>query len=413
VIDSKTGASRIVTAASGKKELKAARKARKSKRFTTKQQAAFILHKTTMLGNNILKDIPSPFGPDVTDLPVFRFSPYYYQGYSSGQLDDVISLQQMENIFATQTIKILNKTANGGWKIKKKMNQADFNELKNYGDVDGYVIDESKFGGKVEKIEATQLPLGHYTMMDKFEQDQKTVSGINEATLGMGTGGNESGKAIGLKQRQNQLSSETAFDKFYYTLELLGEYMLLVIRKKDVYTKEEIKNLVIESSLIDEAMMAKAQLKLESQVGGGLPEPQPLAPISPEFFQQMKPEDKPGFMQTVQQGQDGAMEYQKAYPTLKLNYDEVVKRLASDMLLESLKDDSIAIYGVKVTTSPTAPTEQLMRYMQMDSMNERYPGIIPPDIMIDATDLPNKEEIKAKYKQTQQLQQQQQHTAVA
>jgi len=183
---------------------------------------------------------------------------------------------------------------------------------------------------------------------------------------------------------------------------LLGEYMLLVIRKNNTYTDEEIKNIVAASSLIDEAMMAKARLKLEGQVGGGLPEPQPLPPISPEFFQQVKPEDKPELIETVQQGQEASVQYAKAYPTLKMNYDEVVKRVAADMLLEELRSDKVAEYGVKVTTSPTAPTEQLLRYMQMDALNQSYPGIIPPDIMVDATDLPNKEEIKAKYQQQQQ-----------
>ena len=220
----------------------------------------------------------------------------------------------------------------------------------------------------------------------------------------MDSGSAESGKAIGLKQKQNKISSETAFDKFYYTLELLGEYMLLVIRKNNTYTDEEIKSIVAASSLIDEAMMAKARLKLDGEIGGGLPKPQPMPPVSPEFFQSIKPEDKPGFLQTVQQGQDAAMQYGEAYPTLKLNHDEVVKLEASNMLLKELRSDVVATYGVKVTTSPTAPTEQLLRYMQMDALNQSYPGIIPPDIMVDATDLPNKEEIKAKYQQQQQAQ---------
>ena len=102
------------------------------------------------------------------------------------------------------------------------------------------------------------------------------------------------------------------------------------------------------------------------------------------------------------------MEYQKNYPSLKANYDDVVKRVAADIMLESLRKDAVAVYGVKVTTSPTAPTEQLLRYMQMDAMNQSYPGIIPPDIMIDATDLPNKDEIISRIRQQQAQMEQQQ-----
>ncbi len=402
VTDGKTGMTRVVSEASDKKTLKAAKKAKKMDRYATRNYPTFILHKTMMLGDKILEDIPNPFGVDVKDIPVFRFSPYYYDGYASGQLDDVTSLNMEENIHRTQTNKLLNKTANSGWKIKKKISQPDYNMLQDYGDVDGLVLDESKFGGSVEKIEPNRMPEGHFRQSLQYEQDSKKVAGIDDATMGMDSGQAESGKAIGLKKQQNQISSETAFDKFYFTLELLGEYMLLVIRKNEIYTDDEIKSIVIESSLLDEESIERARIKLEGFMGAGLPQPQPIQMPAPDFISQVKPEDRPEVMQTMREGLDGAMQYQKAYPTLKNQYDKVLKRIATDMLMVKLRDEKIAEYGIEVTISPSAPTAKMMEFIEMSALNQNYPGIIPPDIYIDATSLRNKEAIKARIMQNQQ-----------
>ena len=90
-------------------------KTSKLKRFETKPHTAYILHKTTVINNIILNDVTNPFGEDITDLPLFRYSPYWHDGKAAGHLDDIISLNKEENIHRTQTIKILNSVADSGW----------------------------------------------------------------------------------------------------------------------------------------------------------------------------------------------------------------------------------------------------------------------------------------------------------
>jgi hypothetical protein len=66
-----------------------------------------------------------------------------------------------------------------------------------------------------------------------------------------------------------------------------------------------------------------------------------------------------------------------------------------------LRDDK-GLYGVKVTISSAAPTERMAQFLQMDALLSKYGQLIPPDVFLDLTDLPQKEEIKARMLQQQQ-----------
>ncbi len=409
VADKQAGLVKILT---DKEQIKQIKKATKGKaRFEVKDVPAYLLHETIMLGAVVLEDIKQPYGDGISDLPVFRFSPFWDLGYANGLVDDVISLNREENIHRTQSVKIMNNTVNSGWFTKGGSEQAK-NSLKNYGSVDGVVIDKTQFGGEVEKIQPNPLPQGMFVMAQQFEQDIKRVSGFDDATMGYQTPGTESGRAIGLKQQQNQVSAEPVFDNFYRTLELLGNFVLKVIKTNNIYTDDEIIQTVGESDLLDMKMLEKAQNMFVAQTGAELVRPAPVMPLAPEVMMAIRPEDKVQVLQTVQNGIAAAQEYAKAYPRLKSEYDEVIKQHAILMMLQELKDDRLGQYGVTVTVSSSASTERLARFMEMDALQSKYGDLIPPDIFIDATDLPNKEEIKARIKQQMQTMQMQQQQSV-
>lgn len=404
VADKQTLLIKVIT---DKEQIKQIKKAAKGKaRFEIKDVPAYILHETIMLGVEVLEDNISPYGEGISELPIFRFSPFWDLGYANGLIDDVISLNREENIHRTQTVKILNNTVNSGWKTNGGSPAAK-NELKNYGSVDGVIIDQTQFGGSVEKIEPNPLPQGMFVLSQQFEQDIKRVSGLDDATMGYQTNGSESGRAIGLKQQQNQVSAGPVFDNFYRTLELLGNFVLKVIQTNNIYTDDEIIQTVGESDLLDMKMLEKARNMFIAQTGAELIEPAPVLPLPPEAMMAIRPEHKVQVLQTVQQGIAAAQEYAKAYPRLKSEYDEVIKQHAILMMLQELKNDKLGQYGVTVTVSPSAPTERLARFLEMDALQSKYGDLIPPDIFIDATDLPNKEEIKARVKQQMQAVQQQ------
>ena len=402
VIDKEAGLLKIISDDKKSKQLK--KLAKKYPRYEIKNTPVYRLHETVMLGKLFLEDKLDPYGAEVNRIPVFRYSPFWDLGYANSILDDIIPLNREENIHRTQFVKILNQTANSGWKVGGG-NQKDIDALSNFGAVEGLVVDLSKFNGVAERLQPNLPPQGYLINSQQFEQDIKRVSGVDDATLGYETNRAESGKAISLKQKQNEVSSESIFSNFYYTLELLGNFLLKIIRKNNIYTDDEIKQVVNESSLMDTEMLAKARAVLVAQVGGELPEPMSVPPPNPEVMAMIKPEDKPHVFETIKNGIESAQMYQKEYPALKTKWDELIKYQAVIMLLQKLREDKIAEYGIKVTVSPSAPSERLARRMEMQSLAEAMPGLIPPDIMVDATDLPNKDEIKTRLQQAQQAQQ--------
>jgi uncharacterized protein YdaT len=379
---------------------------RKGGRFTVETAVGRRLHRTVVLGNQMeLESTPNPFGEQISDYPVFRFSSFWKDGTASAFLDDIVSLNREKNIHRTQTIQVLNSMANNGFMVKGG-SDADQQELANYGSVSGYIIDESKFGDKVTKIEPNTLPTGHFTMDQTFSGDIERVSGIDETTKGIADDKNQSGRAKFLQDTSNKRSSGMIIaHNFYHTLELLGSFLLDMIRQNDIYTPAEIRQVVSESTLIDKGLQDKARKSLQDRTGADLPEPTQLPPITPEMVQSVRPEDQADFLETVQSGTEAATQYLKDYPRLLENFEEVVKEEAIDMLMAELKEDGIAEYGVKVTLSPSSDTSRSKTAADLQALREA--GVfVPPEVLIDATDLqPSvKEELKAGIQRAMQAQ---------
>ena len=374
---------------------KLSRKAKKSVRFKLFNVSRKILHETVMLGEQLLEDIEEPLGPNVTHYPIARYSPIWDEGYPMGWLDDCVPLNKEENIHRTQTIRLLNQTANSGWIVGSADNKRALAMLKNFGAVPGVVVDRSKFGNFIQKIEPNQLSQ-HFVMGQQFELDVKRVSGVDDATQGYQTSGSESGRAIGLKAQSNRLSNELYFDNFYRTLEIFGTLMMEAQLNNDFYTDEEIKSIISESSLLDMKLMSQARFRLTSQQGGvDLPPPQVLPPIDPNMFAIIKDEDKGDVMERMRDGAEGAELYNQNYPQLNQTWEDIIKVEATNMLLKQLRDDK-GMYGIKVTISPSAPTERMAQFLQMDALLSKYGQLIPPDVFIDLLDMPEAQREKIK-----------------
>jgi len=381
------------------------RKAGKSTRYAITLWPTKVLHETIMLGEYMLEDKPDPLGPGISDYPIVRYCPMWDEGYAVGALDDITSLNKEENIHRTQTIRLLNQTANSGWVVGSAGNEEWNRVLRNFGSVPGILIPKDKFGNSVERIVPNQLSQGHFMLGQQFELDIKRVSGVDDATQGYSTSQTESGRAIGLKQQNNRSSAECFFDNFYRTLEILGNLLLAVNIANDYYSDEEIRAIVDESSMLDSKLLAQAKAKFTATIGSDLPQPQPLPPMNPQMMLGIKPADRGRVLQTMQKGVEGATQYMKAYPQLAASYEEVIREEAKEMLLVELRADK-GMYGVKVTVSPSAPTERLTQFLQMDALMSKYGNIIPPELFIDLTDLKNKDEIKAAISSNRQAQMQ-------
>ena len=75
-----------------------------------------------------------------------------------------------------------------------------------------------------------------------------------------------------------------------------------------------------------------------------------------------------------------------------------------DQLLEAIRSRKIGKYGIEISNSPTNPTIRFANYEMLLDMAGIYGEIIPPDIVIEASDMPKKEEIIERLKQQAEMQ---------
>lgn len=77
-----------------------------------------------------------------------------------------------------------------------------------------------------------------------------------------------------------------------------------------------------------------------------------------------------------------------------------------DQLLEAIRSRKVGKYGIAISNSPTNPTIRFANFEMLLDMAKIYGEVIPPDIVIEASDVPKKEEIIERLQQQQQMQQQ-------
>ncbi|MCJ7790520.1 MAG: hypothetical protein MUP69_10185, partial [Candidatus Atribacteria bacterium] len=77
-----------------------------------------------------------------------------------------------------------------------------------------------------------------------------------------------------------------------------------------------------------------------------------------------------------------------------------------DQLLEAIRSRKIGKYGILISSSPTNPTIRFANFEMLLDMAKIYGELIPPDIVLEASDVSKKEEIIERLKQQQQQAQQ-------
>lgn len=399
VLDQATGKSRVI---SGELLKKHGKRLKGDGRWITANEAGTILHKTVMVGKVVLEDETNPFGDQVQDIPYFRFSPDWDDGYAMSAIEDIISLNREENINRTLATRYLGQTVNSGW-VTAGGSPKDIKKLKQMGAVNGIIINKADYGNFVEKIKPNPLSRGHMILSEQSAKDVKDISGVNDEMLGIDNNKVVSGKAIQLRERSGMRTNEPLFDNFDRTLQMFGTMLVRLITKLNIYTDDEIRAIISESDLLDLTMLQKAHAELTQSIGGDLPlpaTPEELAP-NPAMMAAVQPEDQQMVLEGIKTGIRAAQMYAEQYPALKQNWDEVIKQHATEMLLKQLRDDKVGQYGVVVSLSASAPTVRMQNMVELEMIQDKY-KIIPPDVFIDATELTNKDEIKAGIRTMQQ-----------
>jgi len=289
------------------------------------ERPAPVMHKVVAVGDMVLEHVENPLG-NIALFPFFRFCPYWVDGYIMGVVDNLLDPQKEINKNRSQVLHNLNQSVNSGIKVAKVMGDYD-KQLAKFGSKPGVILDESKAGGKIERMDPPPLDQGHFLLSQQGAKDIKDISGVNPDMMGTKPEQTESGRARLIRQTAGLTVSEIIFDNFRRTQRQLGLFLWEVIRDSEVYSDEEIVAVVEESHL-------------------------------------------KGFMQV----------------------DEVTGEQTID--LSPMRSWKQGRYGVKVSQSPNLPTIRLANFEQMlECVRLGIP--IPPEMIMELSDVPNKEEIIA------------------
>jgi hypothetical protein len=328
--------------------------------------------------------------------PIIGFYPYFVNGYKSGLSEDMIGTQQEINYAHSMSLNLIKTIANSGLIVDGGPGTEKYLEfLKTNAGQDGVILERKRAGGNIDKIQPTNYPAAFEIIVDRAKENLKQITGVR--TEDPTTAKDRVAKTIQLKQMSAQTSSSSIFQNFDYSVALLGNLLLEVIRNNDVFSEDEIAEVVDKEDLIDNELLRQAgeQLLRElPQQGHQIPQP-PQAP----------PEQTPEAQQAYQQSITLFEQFQKSL-------EKSSKALAVKMLMAQLKEQRRrGRYNTKVELSPAAPTYRMQRSAELFELNnvltQNRQAPIDREILIKSTDVDNQDEIIQKGREQMQMMQQQ------
>ena len=276
-----------------------------------------------------------------------------------GIVHGVKDVQEKHNKAELLTLRHLNSTANSGW-LAEEDSWVDAEKVKDFGATPGVNLEYKKGSQKPERIYPIALSAGHAVIASESAEAIKAQLGINADLLAAQEGSSQSGRAIALRQRQGLLMVQEVFDNLSRTQITAGKLMLSQLGK--MYDTETAKKVLGETFLIN-----------------NFPAPQIL---------------------NEQTGQPEAMPDKDGQP---MQYD---KEMAEVAIAEVLSGD-LGMYDVNVGEAVASETMRMANSAEVKEIAQAYPGLIPPDILVDESQLPQatKSRILKSIQQAQAMQQ--------
>jgi hypothetical protein len=201
-----------------------------------------------ILGNQIIHEEDDPYN-GANRFPIVRFANeliYAEKPMVRGEVEDIISPQEEHNKRKSQALHHLNSSASSGFIVEKGAMSADeLRKLESIGSRPGITIavEDGKLGA-IQRINPAPLSDGHINLAGIADADMKAISGVNADLLGMDKTQSQSGVAMEMRRRQGLINQEPVFDNNDFTNRVLGDTLLDIIRKTEVYTTEEIVSIV-------------------------------------------------------------------------------------------------------------------------------------------------------------------------
>lgn len=346
-----------------------------------------VLNKTVMYGDVLVEHIEDPF--DGMNLYLTsRFAPYFDHGYEYPPVENLIGPQKLINYTFSSLVNILKNLANSGW-ITGKTSQRWSEWLNEHGGEDGLHIDRSNFDNFVEKITTTDYPTGFDIITERGKQNMREISQTQLVLPRRGQP--ESGKAKQIDEIRQQRTKGIIFRNWNQTNVLVARVLVELIRNTNVFSDDEIMAIVDDEDLLDAKILDQAKGVIISQIqqqGGKIPEaPKPLNPIR---VRNAPPELQAQMLDVFQEEMD-------VFKQFINEVEQAAIPLAKDIVLKLLRQMQQGRYGIKVDTSPMAPTVRMMRRLETLELDKQLieggrQGISRKKL-IEITDVQDKEEI--------------------
>jgi len=359
-------------------------------RWSTLRRVERALNKTTVVGNVVVEHVRDPLnGP--TWFPFDRYAPFHDGKFFTGFIDNLISPQQTENKGRSDALNHLNRTAHSGI-VTGHCQEGYDEEIELFGSKPGVHIDKSKCGDYFELLSPHQLSHGHMEVSMLSAEAIKEITGVANM-MGYDSQEKESGKALALRQRQGATITEGIFANFDRTARSVYTKVVELIRTgrgdgTPFYQEDEIRRIVGEKELVGPKYVELAASQIPAPQQMPQPDLQLLGAVGPEVQQA-----------AMQQYQQMAQQYQQAMQIHEGN----VRKLAEEIFFAELRDLKVGQYSVTVADSPNSPTARAQNGDMLIALADKMPGQIPPEAIIEASDIAGKEKLIESITQQRQM----------
>lgn len=275
-----------------------------------------------------------------------------------GIVHGVKGAQKKHNSAETLMLLHLNGAANSGWLVEDDA-WLDPKMVQKFGATPNVNLTYKKGAVKPERIFPMALSQGHFQLSESSAEAIKAQLGINADLLAVQEGGQSSGRAIALRQRQGLLMIQKLFDNLSRTSQLCGRFLLTQLG--EIYDTETAKKVLGEAFL-----QKNFPPPMVFEEG---PDGQPAMNVDP-MTGMASPKQVP--MQDPKTGQP-------------MSFDAEMAEVA---IAEVLAGD-LGQYDVSVGEAVASETTRMAQFAEMKELAGLIPMAFSPAMIVENSDLPN------------------------
>jgi len=373
-------------------EIKAAKAATKENPeiFSMEPVNSFLMHHTITVRDTFLEDRIDEL-KGVQTFPIVPYWPYFVNGYKSGIAEDLIGTQEEINWTHSMALNQVKQMSYPPVLIKEDSSGDMADQLRNI--LQGgkrAVIAKSDYGGEVEFAPQPQFPTVE-VFTQQAMNNVKTITG--RLDLPDSDQKSLSGKAKIVDVQKTQQGSMSVFSNYNHSLAILGNLLVDIIRKNDIFSEDEIRAVVDEDDLINGQLMQEAIAQVtEDLTNAGVDIPERPLPPDEASLATADPAIQQRQITLFQEDAEAFVEFQRVLQS-------IAKPVAEGLLIDSIHDMKIGKYNTKITMSPQSETMRAIKAVETFELHRllKESGDVGLDgeDLIEATDVANKEQLKA------------------